>query len=66
MTKDELRQYAEALIFEHARDIEFMSVYEMAEEHAPGGQVTDDEAREVDAKLAKASITISWPEGVWS
>ena len=66
MTKDELRQYAEALLLEHARDIEFMSIFEMAEEHAPGGDITDDEAREVDSKLAKASITITWPDGVWS
>lgn len=48
MTKDELREYAEALIVEHARDIEFLSIFEMAEEHAPGGDITDDEAREVD------------------
>lgn len=44
----------------------FLSIFEMAEEHAPGGEITDEEAREVDAKLAKATVTISWPEGTWT
>lgn len=64
MTQDELREYAETLIFEHARDVEFLSIFEMAEEHAPGGDITEDEAREVDGLIAKATVTISWPDGV--
>jgi len=62
MTKDELRQYAETLIFEHASDIEYLSIFEMAEEHAPGGEITDEEAAEVDKLITKATVTISWPE----
>lgn len=65
MSPEELRQYAETLLLEHARDIELLSIHEMAETYAPGGEITDAEAREVDDKLAKAMITISWPEGTW-
>lgn len=62
MTKDELREYAETLICEHARDVEFLSIVEMAEQHAPGGEITEEEAEEVDGLIAKATVTISWPE----
>jgi hypothetical protein len=63
VTEDELREYAETLILEHARDVEFLSIHEMAEEHAPGGVITDEEARVVDDLIAKATVTVSWPAG---
>lgn len=63
MTKDELRQYAETLILEHAQDVEFLSIFEMAKEHAPGAEISDDEAREVADLITQATVTVSWLEG---
>lgn len=61
MTEDELREYAETLIFEHARDIEYLTIFEMAEEHVPGGDISDEDARTVDRLIGEATVTVSWP-----
>lgn len=36
MTDDELREYATTVILDHARDVEYLSLFEMAEEHLDG------------------------------
>lgn len=60
MTEDELRAYATELILEHARDVEFLSIFEMAEDHAPGGVIEDQDAHAVDKLIAQATVTVSW------
>ncbi|WP_435582887.1 hypothetical protein [Amycolatopsis thermoflava] len=60
MTDEERRQYAETLIAEHAQDIEFLSIFEMAEEHAPGGEISDDDAKAVAALIGEAKVMVTW------
>jgi hypothetical protein len=60
MTPAELKAYAEKLILEHSQEVGFLSIVEMAEDHAPGGKITEDEARQVDELIAQATITVSW------
>jgi hypothetical protein len=64
MTPDELREYACTLIFEHARDIEFLAIREMAEDHAPDGEITDAEADAVADLIATSSLEVSFPAGL--
>ncbi len=66
MSPDELRAYAETLILEHAREVEYLTIHEMAEDHAPGGTISEDDARAVDGLIRRASVTISWPDGTGS
>lgn len=61
MTDDEIREYATTLILEHARDVEFLTIHEMAEEHAPGGEISDEDAKKVDDLITKATVEVSWP-----
>lgn len=61
MTEDELKTYAERLIHEHATDIEWLSIFEMTEEHAPGGDISDEEAHIVADLLNQATVTVSFP-----
>jgi hypothetical protein len=60
MTPEEQRDYAATLILEHARDVEYVTVHEMSEEHL-GFEIDDNDARIVDELISKATITISWP-----
>ncbi|HET9889691.1 MAG TPA: hypothetical protein VFQ42_04250 [Mycobacterium sp.] len=62
MTPAEIRQYAETLILDHARDVEFLTVHEMAEEHVPGGEISDEDAKAVHDLIGTAIVTVSWPE----
>jgi hypothetical protein len=62
MTPDELREYACTLIFEHARNIEFLTIREMAEEHAPGGRISEADADAVADLIAESSLEISFDE----
>lgn len=64
MTDDEIREYATTLILEHARDIEYLSIHEMAEEHLEGGEISDEDARKVDDLITKATVEVSWPSAV--
>lgn len=59
MTADERRGYAAKLMLEHARDVEFLSIFEMAEEHA-GREIDVDDAQEVADLIIRATITVSW------
>jgi hypothetical protein len=61
MTDEQLREYATTLILEHARSIEFLSIFEMAEEHT-GREISDKDADRVDKLLVKATITVSFPD----
>lgn len=67
MTPDEQRAYAEHLILEHARDVEYLSVHEMYEEFAVDrgydnhAELSDAEAGAVHDLIGLAAITITWP-----
>jgi hypothetical protein len=62
MTPDELREYACTLIFEHARDIEPLTIREMAEEHAPGGRISEADANAVAKLLGRKAIGVELEE----
>jgi hypothetical protein len=61
MTPDEHRQYAATLLLEHAR-VEFMSVYEMAEEHLEDAdEISDEDAKAVHDLIGEAVVTVTFP-----
>lgn len=60
MTEEELKDYATALILEHARGFEYLSIFEMAEEHA-GQEISDEDAGKVSALVDRATITVEFP-----
>lgn len=63
MNPDEQRDYAATLILEHARDVEYMSVFEMAEEYLEGAdEIEDEDAKAVHDLIHKATVTVSWPD----
>jgi hypothetical protein len=61
MTDDELKDYATELILGHARDVEYLSIFEMAEEHL-GEEISDEDAEKVDKLMAEATITVTFKE----
>ena len=64
MTPEELQDYAGHLVLEHARDVEFLSVFEMYEDYAgeDDAEISDEDARKVLDLIREADITITWPE----
>ncbi|WP_116051901.1 hypothetical protein [Amycolatopsis palatopharyngis] len=63
MTPDELRDYAATLILEHARDVEYLSIHEMAEQHLDAGEISDEDAKTVADLIGKSDITVDFPGG---
>jgi hypothetical protein len=61
MTDDELKDYATTLLLEHARDVQYLSIFEMAEEHL-GEEISDEDAEKVDKLMAEATITVTFKE----
>lgn len=61
MTPDEIRAYATTLILDHARDVEYLTIHEMAEEHLDGGEISGDDAKAVSELISSATITVEWP-----
>lgn len=57
---DELRDYAAQLMLDHARDVEHLTITEMAPDHL-GRDLTDDEITAVADLIATAHITITQP-----
>ncbi len=57
-----LREYATTLILEHARNIEFLSIFDMAEEHT-GAEINEADANKVSDLISKATITVEHPGG---
>lgn len=62
MTNDELREYATTLILEHARDIEYLTIFDMSEEHA-GVYISDEDAEKVSELIGRATVTVEFPDG---
>lgn len=54
----ELEEYATTLLLEHARDVEYLTVHEMAEEHL-GREITDEEAKAVHEMVVRAELTVT-------
>lgn len=61
MTPEQLAEYATTLILEHARDVEYLSIFEMAEEHTEAGEISDDDAKQVSELISTATITVEFP-----
>jgi len=65
-TNDEkLHRYAADLILDHATDVEYLTIHEMAEDPAngfPNGVISDEDAKLVDNLIAKATVRVSWPD----
>lgn len=61
MTDKELREYAADILIEHVRDIEPLSIHEMADEFL-GREISDDEAAIVLDLIARADISVTIPE----
>lgn len=59
MSPEELREYAIDVILDHARDVEFSSLFDMAEHHL-GHEIDIDDAHKVDRLITRATITVSW------
>ena len=60
MTEQELKGYAEHLIEEHATDIEYTSIYEMAEDYFGGEEFTEDDFEKVNDLLSRVTVTVTW------
>ena len=61
MTADEIRQHAEEIILDHARDVEFLTIAE----HLADRDIDDpddDTARAIDDMIRKATVTVEFPE----
>ncbi|HKR56385.1 MAG TPA: hypothetical protein VJS20_08790 [Gemmatimonadales bacterium] len=64
MTDEEMRDYAEALIVDHAIDVRFVTVIECYDEYAwrkCDAEISEEDARKVHDLIHKAKITIEWP-----
>lgn len=61
MDRDELKKYAEYLLEEHATDIEWLSIFEMAEGYG-FEDFSDEDAEMVNELLSQARVTISWDD----
>lgn len=63
MDEEEIREYATALIVDHAQDVEWLSVFECWEEFAgDDSEISEDDARKVHDLIGKAVVTVTWPE----
>lgn len=60
LSDEQRREYAVTLMLEHAREVEFLTIHEAAEDQAPGGVIDDVDALAVADLIAKADITITW------
>lgn len=62
MTEEELKDYATDLILAHARDVEYLSIFEMAETYLEAREISDEDAKKVNELMTKATITVSFEE----
>lgn len=57
MRDEELREYAEALIYDHAFDIEWLSIFETYDSWH-GEQISEEDAARVSDLIKNAKITV--------
>ena len=61
MSEEERMAYAEHLIRLHAKEVEYMSVFEVYEAYTGGaGEISDDDADAVSSLVATAKVEVSW------
>lgn len=60
MTPEERQQYAADLVLAHAQDVEYLSVFEMAEEYY-GEEIDDEDGRAVHDLVRTAAVTVAFP-----
>lgn len=67
MNIEEQRQYAAELVLAHAQDVEYLSVFEMAEEYH-GEEIDDEDGRAVHDLVRTAIVTVTFPgcESEWT
>lgn len=63
MSPEELADYAATVILEHARNIDLLSIHELAEQHLDAGEISDEDAKTVADLITKSDITVSFPGG---
>lgn len=56
-----MRDYAADLIHAHAYEVEFLSIFEMAEEYGVD-EPTEDEASKILKLINEADVEVSWEE----
>lgn len=61
MTDEEIRDYAATLLLDHARNVEFLTIHEMAEDNVEGGEISDEDALKVDTLIREATVAVSFP-----
>jgi hypothetical protein len=62
---DRLHRYAADLILDHATDVEYITISEVAEnpEHGfPNGVISDEDVKVVDDLIERATVRVSWPD----
>lgn len=62
MNEEELRDYAETIIMEHAMDVDWLSIFEMAEAFTNAGEISQEEAERVLELINSADIVVSWED----
>lgn len=60
MTDDELRDYAATLLLDHARNVEYLTIFEMAEDEL-GGEISEEDGRKVSDLINEATVVVSFP-----
>jgi hypothetical protein len=63
MNPDERFAYAAKLIRANAREVEYLTVHEMAEDYVAGGQISDEDAKAVHDLIGSAVVTVTRPQG---
>lgn len=61
LTNEQLREYAEFVIKDHAQDVEYISIYEMFELWAEDDEeISDEDALTVRDLIPQAKVTVEW------
>lgn len=64
LTEEEKYDYAEHLILEHATDVEFLTVFEAADQYFGLGddeELSDEDGRDVNQIIDRAIVTVTFP-----
>jgi hypothetical protein len=62
LTDQQIEDYARELILDHARDVEYLSIFEVWDDHSPGVSISEPDALRVHSLIQQATITVTWQE----
>lgn len=62
MTTDELHNFARAIIENCIEDLEFLSIFELAETYTKDGEISNDDAKKVMRLITLAELDILFPD----